>query len=124
MLTCLRFLDFGLHQLDENSHTNSGGDAMGDGPDECITHPSGHNQMTTEGQSFYIYFAILCIASFVWWMHSYCVQFLDGSTHHDDNVMGDDNIMGDDNVTSDGPCCITHACGHNRLTKQGESLFG
>jgi hypothetical protein len=95
MLTCLRFLDFGLDQLDENSHTNSGGDAMGDGPDECITHPSGHNQMTTEGQSFYIYFAILCIASFVWWMHSYCVQFLDGSTHHDDNVMGDDNIMGE-----------------------------
>jgi hypothetical protein len=71
-----------------------------------------HNQMTTEGKSLYIYFAILCIASFVWWMHSYCVQFLDGSTHHDDNVMGD------------GPGCITHARGHNWLTKQGESLFG
>jgi hypothetical protein len=112
MLTCLHFLDFGLDQLDENSHTNSGGDAMGDGPDECITHPGGHNQMTTECQSFYIYFAILCIASSVWWIHSYCVQFLDGSTHHDDNVMGD------------GPGCITHARGHNRLTKQGESLFG
>jgi hypothetical protein len=52
MLTCLHFLDFGLDQLDENGHTNSGGDAMGDGPDECITHPGGHNEMTTEGQFF------------------------------------------------------------------------
>jgi hypothetical protein len=52
------------------------------------------------------------------------VQFLDGSTHHDDKVMADENVMGDDNIMGDGHGCITHARGHNRLTKQGESLFG
>jgi hypothetical protein len=41
MLTCLHFLDFGLDELHENSHTNNGGDAMGDDPDECITHRGG-----------------------------------------------------------------------------------
>lgn len=45
-------------------------------------------------------------------MHSYCMQFLDGSTQHDDDIMGD------------GPGCITHTRGDNRMTTKGESLFG
>jgi hypothetical protein len=37
-------------------------------------------------------------------MHSYCVQFLDGSTHHDDNMV-------------DGPAC------NNQLATKGDSFF-
>jgi hypothetical protein len=49
------FLGFGLDQLDDNSHSTNGGDAMGDGPDVCITHPGGENQITTKGECFFVY---------------------------------------------------------------------
>jgi hypothetical protein len=53
--TCLHFLDFGLDQLDDNSHTTNGGDSMCHGP-------GGDNQMTTEGEFFHL-FATLRISS-------------------------------------------------------------
>jgi hypothetical protein len=45
-------------------------DAMGDGPDEGITqgitHSGGHNQNTTEGESFFIiYHVVYCLACLV-----------------------------------------------------------
>lgn len=41
-------------------------DAMGDGPDEGITHSGGHNQNTTEGESFFIIcHVVYCLASLV-----------------------------------------------------------
>jgi len=45
-------------------------------------------------------------------MHSYCLQFLDGSTQHDDNT-----------IAGDGVDCITHLDGHDQMTTEGERLF-
>jgi len=45
-------------------------------------------------------------------MHSYCLQFLDGSTQHDDNT-----------IFGDGADCITHLDGHDQMTTEGERLF-
>jgi hypothetical protein len=50
-----RLQNIGLDQLDDNSHTKNGGDAMCHGP-------GGDNQKTTEGEFFHL-FATLCIAS-------------------------------------------------------------
>jgi hypothetical protein len=45
-------------------------------------------------------------------MHFYCLLFLDGFAHHDDNK-----------IMAAGADAITNPGGHNMMTYEGDSLF-